>query len=53
MGKKHSHGFGGKGRSTGKPKRRWEDNIETNLEDNEKAWYAFYWLRTGTSGGLT
>jgi hypothetical protein len=41
------------GISTGRPKRRWKDNIKTNLKENERAWNGFIWLRTGTSGGLS
>jgi uncharacterized membrane protein len=40
------------GRSTGRPKRR-QDNIKTNLKDNERVWTGFIWLRAGTSDGLS
>jgi hypothetical protein len=39
-------------RPTGRPGRRWEDNIKMNLPEFRlgKAWNEFVWLRTGTRG---
>jgi hypothetical protein len=40
-------------RSLGKPRRRWTDNIETDLKGiGSKDVDRFIWLRIGTSGGL-
>jgi hypothetical protein len=37
----------------GRPKRRWEDNIKTNLREvGLEAWTESIWLRIGTGGGL-
>jgi hypothetical protein len=35
------------------PRRRWEDNIKTNLKEvDEKTWPKFIWLRIGKGGGF-
>jgi hypothetical protein len=40
-------------RSTGRPKRRWEDNIKMDLQEvGCEAWTGLSWLRIGTGGGL-
>jgi hypothetical protein len=37
----------------GRPRRRWEDNIKTDLSEVEwGAWTGSIWLRIGTGGGL-
>jgi hypothetical protein len=37
----------------GRPRRRWEDNIKTNLQEVEwGVWTGSSWLRIGTGGGL-
>jgi hypothetical protein len=39
-------------RQLGRPRRRWEDNIKTDLQDVvREAWTGLIWLRIGTSGG--
>jgi hypothetical protein len=37
-------------RALGRPRRRWVDNIKTDLR--EIGWTGSIWLRIGTSGGL-
>jgi hypothetical protein len=38
---------------TGGPRRRWEDNITTDLKkEQDVVWIGFKWLRTGSSGGI-
>jgi hypothetical protein len=37
-------------RPLGRPRRRWVDNIKTDLREIE--WDGSIWLRKGTSGGL-
>jgi hypothetical protein len=41
-------------RPIGRPRRRWEDNIKSDLKGKsvERASTGFIWLRIGTSGGL-
>jgi len=39
---------GGK-RPLGRPRRRWEDNIKTNLQE-VGVWTGWSWLRMGTGG---
>jgi hypothetical protein len=40
-------------RPLGRPKRRWEDNIEMDLQEvGWGAWNGLIWLRIGTGGGL-
>jgi hypothetical protein len=40
-------------RSLGRPRRRWEDNIKTDLQEvGCGAWTGLIWLRIGTGGGL-
>jgi hypothetical protein len=44
------------GKSDGKrqlerPRRRWVDNIKTDLRQDGMVWIGFIWLRIGTSGG--
>jgi hypothetical protein len=40
-------------KSLGRPGLRWEDNIETNLEDIRCVmWTVSIWLMIGTRGGL-
>jgi hypothetical protein len=40
-------------RPFGRRRRRWEDNIKTNLwEKYFRMWTGFIWLRLGTGGGL-
>jgi hypothetical protein len=40
-------------RSLGRPRRRWEHGIRMDLREiGFGAWIGFYWLRTGTGGGL-
>jgi hypothetical protein len=38
----------------GRPRRRWEDGIRMDLREIGLGgvWIGFYWLRTGTGGGL-
>jgi hypothetical protein len=38
-------------RPLGRPRRRWVDNIKTNLRDG-MVWIGLMLLRIGTSGGL-
>ena len=36
-----------------KPRRRWEDNIKTNIKTNKMgAWAGLVWPNTGTAGRL-
>jgi hypothetical protein len=36
-----------------RPRRKWEDNIKTDLREiGWVVWTGFIWLRTGTSGDL-
>jgi hypothetical protein len=36
----------------GRPRRRWEDNIKTDLQDiGGVVWTGWCWLRIGTGGG--
>jgi hypothetical protein len=36
-----------------RPRRRWEDNIKTDLRDTgERVWIKFIWLSIKTGGGL-
>jgi hypothetical protein len=40
-------------RQLGRPRRKWENNIEMNLgEIGFGVWIGFIWLRIGTGGGL-
>jgi hypothetical protein len=40
-------------RPLGRPRRRWEDNIKMDLQDEGwGAWTGLIWLRIGTGGGL-
>jgi hypothetical protein len=42
-------------RPQGRPRRRWVDNIKTDLREirwDGVDWIALIWLRIGTSGGL-
>jgi hypothetical protein len=40
-------------RPLGRPRLRWEDNIEMDLQEmGWRAWIRLIWLRTGTAGGL-
>jgi hypothetical protein len=40
-------------RPLGRPRRRWEDNIKMDLqEEGWGAWTGLIWLRIGTGGGL-
>jgi hypothetical protein len=40
-------------RPLGRPSRRWEDNIEMDLQEvGWEAWTGLIWLRIGTGGGL-
>jgi hypothetical protein len=40
-------------RPPGRPKHKWEDNIQMDLQDMGWApWAGLIWLRIGTSGGL-
>jgi hypothetical protein len=41
-------------RTRGRPRRRWEYNIEMDLGDVARgaAWTRLMWLRTATGGGL-
>jgi hypothetical protein len=40
-------------RPLGRPRRRWEDNIEMDIRGIDGVvWTRFIWLRMGTSGGL-
>jgi len=39
-------------RSLGRPRRRWEDNIQMDLQEmGVGAWTESMWLRIGTGGG--
>jgi len=48
-------GFGGETygkRATGRPRRRWEDNIKMDLQEvYVLAWNGSIWLRIGTGRG--
>jgi hypothetical protein len=35
----------------GRPRRRWEDNIKMDVQQNTVILTGFIWLRMGTSGG--
>jgi hypothetical protein len=40
-------------RPLGRPRSRWEDNIEMDLtEKRSGVWIGFIWLGVGTGGGL-
>jgi hypothetical protein len=40
-------------RPLGRPRRRWEDNINMDLQEvGWGAWTGLIWLRIGTGGGL-
>jgi hypothetical protein len=40
-------------RLLGRPRHRWEDGVRMDLrETGLGVWIGFYWLRTGTCGGL-
>jgi hypothetical protein len=40
-------------RPLGRPRCRWEDGIRMDLREiGLGVWIGFYWLRTGTGGGL-
>jgi hypothetical protein len=40
-------------RKTGRPRRRWEDNVPINIkEKNTRAWTGFIWLGKETLGGF-
>jgi hypothetical protein len=40
-------------RPLGGPRRRWEDNINMDLQEvDEEIWTGSSWLRIGTGGGL-
>ena len=40
-------------RTFGRPRRKWEDNIKTDLREvGKEAFTGFIWLRLGTGGGL-
>jgi hypothetical protein len=40
-------------RQLGRPRRRWEDNIEIDLQEvGWGTWTGLIWLRIGTGGGL-
>jgi hypothetical protein len=39
-------------RTLGRPRRRWEDNIKTDLQEvGFGVWTGLSWLRTGKGGG--
>jgi hypothetical protein len=38
-------------RPLGRPRHRWEDNVETDLKTVGRAWSVLMWIRMGTSGG--
>jgi hypothetical protein len=38
-------------RPVGRPRRRWEDNIKTDLQEDGWGWTGLSWLRTGTGAG--
>jgi hypothetical protein len=40
-------------RPLGRPRRRWVNNIEMDLREDEMVWIGLLWLRIGTSGGLS
>jgi hypothetical protein len=37
-------------RLLGRPRRRWMDNINVNLNEDGRPWTAFIWLKVETSG---
>jgi hypothetical protein len=39
-------------RPLGRPRRRWEDNIEMDLRQDVVVWIGLIWPRVGTSGRL-
>jgi hypothetical protein len=39
-------------RPLGRPLRRWDDNIKTDIIESGKVWAGCTSIRTGTSGGL-
>jgi hypothetical protein len=39
-------------RPLGRLRRRWEDNINKNLKNSDRAWTRFIWLSIGTTVGL-
>jgi len=40
-------------RPLGKPRRKWENNIEMDLQEMESgAWTGMIWVKTETAGGL-
>jgi hypothetical protein len=39
-------------RPLGRRRRRWVDNIKTDLRQDGMVWTGSIWLRIGTSGGL-
>jgi hypothetical protein len=40
-------------RPLGRPRSKWEDGIRMDLREiSLVVWIGFYWLRTGTGGGL-
>jgi hypothetical protein len=40
-------------RQIGRPRRRWEDNMRTDLREiGGNTWIGFIWKRIGASGGL-
>ena len=49
----HTRFWWGNLRELGRPKRRWDDNIEIDLQEGGSgAWTVFIWLRMGTNVGL-
>jgi hypothetical protein len=36
------------GRTVRKPRNRWEDNIEIERKEDERAWTGLIWLKVGT-----
>jgi len=39
-------------RLLGRPRRRWEDGIKMDLEQDGRTWTRFVWLRVGINGRL-
>jgi hypothetical protein len=39
-------------RPLGRPRRKWVENIKTDLRSDGMAWIGLIWLRIGISGGL-
>jgi hypothetical protein len=39
-------------RPLGRPRRRWQGNIEMDREKDVRVWTGYMWLRIGSSGGL-